>query len=110
VRRDPLWAAAALSVAFAIAAGAFGAHAATGPAVDWLKTGGLYQMSHGVAALLLADRARRPAWVMLGGSALFAFSLYALALGAPRWAGAITPVGGSLMILAWIGVAFSRAR
>ena len=38
---------------------------------------------------------------------VFAGSLYALALGAPRWLGAITPLGGLLMIGAWIAVAWA---
>ena len=43
---------AALSGAIAVAAGAFGAHAATGKAAEWLKTGGSYEMVHAVAAIL----------------------------------------------------------
>ena len=43
---------AALSGAIAVAAGAFGAHGASGPAVEWLKTGGQYQLIHAVAALV----------------------------------------------------------
>ena len=41
---------AALSGAMAIAAGAFGAHRAEGAAVEWLRTGGHYQLIHAVAA------------------------------------------------------------
>ena len=37
---------------------------------------------------------------------LFSGSLYAMALGAPRWFGAITPLGGVSLIVgfAWLGV------
>ncbi len=102
-----LVAAAALSAACAIAAGAFGAHgAASAEAADWLRTGGLYQLIHAVAAAALASRFPRAAWAMLCGAALFAITLYAMALGAPRWLGAITPVGGVIMIGAWLGVAW----
>ncbi len=97
---------AALSAAIAIGAGAFGAHRATGDAVDWLKTGALYQLLHAVAVLVIMDKARSPAWLMLGGSVLFAATLYAMAMGAPRWFGAITPIGGVAMIAAWGWLAF----
>ena len=44
------------------------------------------------------------------GSALFAGSLYALALGAPRLVGAVTPIGGVAMIGGWLWLAWSMAR
>lgn len=98
---------AALSAALAIAAGAFGAHRFTGKEAEWLRTGGLYQLVHAVAVLALI-RAVVPGalWMLLGGSALFAGTLYAMAFGAPRWLGAITPIGGVLMIAGWLWVAW----
>lgn len=102
---------AALSAALAIAAGALGAHgAADGVAAGWLRTGGLYQLIHAVAAIALAGRAPRAAWAMLAGAALFAITLYAMALGAPRGLGAITPIGGVVMIGAWLAVALAMIR
>ena len=106
--RDRLVTAAALSAAIAIAAGAFGAHAASGRAVEWLHTGALYQLVHAVAVLVVAAHHRRAAWLMLVGTGVFALSLYAMALGAPLWFGAITPVGGVAMIGAWLWLAFGR--
>jgi uncharacterized membrane protein YgdD (TMEM256/DUF423 family) len=38
------------------------------------------------------------------GLVIFCGSLYALALGAPRWFGAITPVGGVAFIVGWIAL------
>jgi uncharacterized membrane protein YgdD (TMEM256/DUF423 family) len=108
VRRDPLIIAAALSAACAIAAGAFGAHAARPPAIDWLKTGSLYQLVHAVAAIALAGSARQQAWLMLIGATIFAATLYAMALEAPRLLGAVTPIGGVTMIAAWLWLAFAR--
>ncbi len=99
---------AALSAALAIAAGAFGAHAANGIAQDWLKTGAFYQLVHAVAAIVIFERAPKPAWLMLAGSTLFAATLYLMALGLPHWLGAITPVGGAMMIAAWLWLAVSR--
>jgi uncharacterized membrane protein YgdD (TMEM256/DUF423 family) len=108
VRRDPLILAAAISAACAIAAGAFGAHAAKPPVTDWLKTGSLYQLVHAVAAVALARIGRRQAWVMLTGATIFAATLYAMALGAPRFLGAVTPVGGVMMLGAWLWLALAR--
>jgi uncharacterized membrane protein YgdD (TMEM256/DUF423 family) len=47
--------------------------------------------------------------VLLAGSALFAATLYAMAFGAPRWLGAITPIGGGLMIAGWLWLAWRLA-
>jgi uncharacterized membrane protein YgdD (TMEM256/DUF423 family) len=102
--------AAALSAAVAIAAGAFGAHAAQGSAVEWLKTGSAYQLVHAVAVLTLAQRFPGSATALLVGSLIFALSLYAMALGAPRWLGAITPIGGVVMILGWVACAWMAWR
>lgn len=102
---------AALSAALAIAAGAFGAHGAASPqAAEWLRTGGMYQLVHAVAALVLVQAMRGPAVLMLVGAAIFAGTLYLMALGAPRWLGAITPIGGSLLIAAWLWAAWSYWR
>jgi len=106
MKRDWLIFTACVSAAGAIAAGAFGAHAANGPAVEWLKTGAQYQLVHAVAAFAAAGRYRTPSWILLAGSLAFSFSLYALALGAPRWFGAVAPVGGATMILGWLWMAY----
>ena len=102
---------AALSGALAVAAGAFGAHGVTGQAAEWLRTGGQYQLIHAVAALVAARMgARAPAWLFVGGAAVFAGTLYLLALGLPRWLGAITPIGGAALIAGWICLAVTPAR
>ena len=102
---------AALSGAIAVAAREFGAHGASGPAVEWLKTGAQYQLIHVVAALVAVRmEARGPAWLFVIGAAIFALTLYAMALGAPRWFGAITPIGGALLIGGWLWLAWSAAR
>lgn len=102
---------AALSAALAVAAGAFGAHGApSAQAADWLRTGGLYQLIHAVAALAIMQFARGPAWLLLLGGAIFALTLYAMAMGAPRWLGAVTPVGGTLLILGWLWTAWVAFR
>jgi len=98
---------AALSAALAIAAGAFGAHRFTGKEAEWLRTGGFYQLVHAVALLALVRVAAPGAlWTLLWGATLFAGTLYAMAFGAPRWLGAITPIGGAAMIVGWVWLAW----
>lgn len=102
---------AALSAALAVAAGAFGAHAAAGEQqAEWLRTGGMYQLVHAVAAIAIMGVARGPALLLLTGSAIFALTLYAMALGAPRWLGAVTPIGGTLLIGGWLWAAWIYAK
>ncbi|WP_267433369.1 DUF423 domain-containing protein [Sphingomonas sp. GM_Shp_1] len=99
---------AGLSGAIAIAAGAFGAHRAEGVAVEWLRTGGQYQLIHAVAALVaLRMEARGVAWAFVIGGGIFAGTLYAMAFGAPRWLGAVTPIGGTILILGWLWLAWT---
>ncbi|QQV78676.1 DUF423 domain-containing protein [Sphingomonas aliaeris] len=102
---------AGLSGALAVGAGAFGAHGASGDAIEWLKTGGQYQLIHAIAALVAMQLgARGPAILFLAGGAIFAVSLYLMALGLPRWLGAVTPIGGTLLIAGWLWLAWQAAR
>lgn len=102
---------AALSGAIAVAAGAFGAHGAEGEAAEWLRTGGEYQLVHAVAALVAAQMgARGAAWAFVAGGAVFAGTLYLMAFGAPRWLGAVTPIGGALLIGGWLWLAWAGMR
>lgn len=102
---------AALSGAMAVAAGAFGAHGATAHAAEIVKTGAQYQLVHAVAALVAVRMSRGgPAWAFVIGALLFAGSLYALAIGAPRWVGPVTPIGGAILIGGWLYLAWSTTR
>ena len=102
---------AALSGALAVAAGAFAAHGASGQAVEWLKTGGQYQLIHAVAALAALRMGERISpWLFVAGGALFAGTLYAMAFGGPRWFGAITPIGGVALIAGWVCLAVGAWR
>jgi uncharacterized membrane protein YgdD (TMEM256/DUF423 family) len=100
---------AAVSGLLAVGFGAFAAHGVRDPkAVEWLHTGSQYQMVHALAvfaALALnragAKRMGLAAAFFLGGTLLFSGSLYAMALGAPRILGAITPFGGLSFIIGW---------
>ena len=104
---------AALSGFTAVAFGAFGAHALkdsfSAEAVGWWQTATLYLMVHAAAALAIALSGRKGLMqvgglAMVVGAALFAATLYAMALGAPRWLGAITPLGGVGMLTGWVFV------
>lgn len=102
---------ACLSAALAIGAGAFGAHGVTDPkAAEWLRTGGLYQLIHAVAALAITGVTRGAATLLLAGATIFAISLYVMALGGPKWLGAVTPIGGTLMIAGWLWAAWTFAQ
>ncbi|MEB3236372.1 MAG: DUF423 domain-containing protein [Candidatus Sericytochromatia bacterium] len=108
---------AALLGATGVMAGAFGAHAIKGhvPAarLETWATAAHYQQVHAVALLVLAVwsavrgrvMAPRAAWALFAGTAVFSGSLYALVLTDIRWLGAITPVGGLLLILGWFALA-----
>ena len=111
-------AAAALG-ASAVTLGAFGAHALRGKIDDAMlmvwHTANNYQFWHALAVLAIAGFAPRgekwwprAGWTMVVGGVIFAVTLYAVALGAPRWIGALTPFGGLLLIAGWIlsGIAF----
>ncbi len=101
---------AALSGACAVIAGAFGAHGVGGQPAEWLKTGGEYEMIHALAAIVAVQLGNRAAAILfLGGSALFAATLYAMTLGAPHWLGIVTPVGGLGMIAGWLLLAWRYA-
>jgi len=111
-------AAGAALAGLGVALGAFGAHALrmqlSAEALGWWQTGVQYQMWHALAlfALGLAGRAgtRLPAWLLGAGAAIFSGSLYLMALTGARWLGAVTPVGGLLMIAGWLLLAWRALR
>lgn len=122
--RQPVSASHALIVglagASAVALGAFGAHALRGVVDDagmqvW-HTAVQYHFWHALALFvavvgLAPGRARSAAVALFAvGIVLFSGSLYALALGAPRLTGVITPVGGVAFIAGWIAVGLSLRR
>jgi uncharacterized membrane protein YgdD (TMEM256/DUF423 family) len=92
--------------------GAFGAHGLKGVATDqglaWWETAVRYHLVHALALVLLGllqhhrSGGDAAGWSFLAGSAIFSGTLYAMALGAPRWLGAVTPIGGLGMMLGWL--------
>jgi uncharacterized membrane protein YgdD (TMEM256/DUF423 family) len=107
---------AGLLGALAIALGAFGAHgfkdrlALIPEAAGWWQTATFYLLTHAVAIGAISARSVWPAWLWAVGAVIFAGTLYAMALGAPRWFGAITPIGGSLLIAGWLLLAWSARK
>lgn len=109
----------AVSTAVAVVCGAFGAHALKGRITPedlsiW-QTGVLYHLMHAPALVLygMFTRGGRHAagWCLFTGSVVFSGTLYGLALGGPRWLGAITPIGGVLLIVGWLAFAWeARGR
>jgi uncharacterized membrane protein YgdD (TMEM256/DUF423 family) len=109
--RSSLIAFAALNGFVAVAAGAFAAHGIDDlQAKDWLRTGALYQLAHAIAALAILERSRPAAWLFNFGGLAFAGTLYAMALGAPRILGAVTPVGGLLLLAGWVVLFIAALR
>lgn len=104
-----LIAAGAVLGGFAVILGAFGAHALKGrfgaDEMRWWETAVQFEMWIAVAVMALGiggdQWMKLPAWLLASGTLVFSGSLYAMALGAPRWLGAITPLGGLLMIAGW---------
>ena len=114
--------AASISGVAAVALGAFGAHALHSfldeRALSTWHTAVEYQFWHALALLPVGLLAREcpsgalrcSAFAFVVGSVLFCASLYALALGAPRWIGAITPLGGMAFIVGWLALALHAWR
>ncbi|MBV8685515.1 MAG: DUF423 domain-containing protein [Alphaproteobacteria bacterium] len=113
--RTRLAAGAALA-GLAVAPGAFGAHALKArlgaEALGWWQTAVQYQMWHGLALLALSriEGAGRPAALLAAGTVVFSGSLYAMALTGARWLGAVTPLGGLVLLAGWALLAARALR
>ena len=124
---DRVLAVAALLGVSAVALGAFGAHGLTSmlaSSIDtserlaWWETAARYHLAHALACGLAAwAHERRGARASIVSAAsfvigvlVFSGSLYAMALGAPRWFGAITPIGGVALMIGWIALAVAALR
>lgn len=113
---------AAISGFLSVCLGAFAAHGlkhhiAAESFVIW-QTGVQYQVYHALALLavgLLYQTQASKALKLSGlafilGSFLFSGSLYALALGAPKALGVITPVGGLSFLVGWAALVVHALR
>jgi uncharacterized membrane protein YgdD (TMEM256/DUF423 family) len=106
---------AALGGFLSVGFGAFAAHGVSDPrAQELLRTGSLYGFLHclatfacGAAMQAGARRARFAPAFFLAGALLFSGSLCAMALGAPRWVGVVTPIGGLGFLVGWLVLAWA---
>jgi len=115
----------AFCAAMSVIAGAFGAHALAArfeprelqlweTAARYLMYGGLSLVLVGLFARLGAARGVNGAgWALFLGSVIFSGTVFGLAAGGPRWMGAVTPIGGTLMIagfliFAWAAVTLQK--
>ncbi len=111
---------AGLLGATGVGLGAFGAHALRellverGMTTVW-ESAARYQLIHALALFITAAWLRsskgavqeRLGWASVcwtAGTVLFSGSLYALALGGPRWMGPVTPLGGVALMAGWLCV------
>ncbi len=96
----------------AVICGAFGTHSLQGrigyDLLEVYRTGCQYLMYHAFALVLFGlakPKKLWPAWCFVAGIFIFTGSLFAYAFTSIRTFGAITPVGGLLLISGWIGFA-----
>jgi uncharacterized membrane protein YgdD (TMEM256/DUF423 family) len=110
---------AAVSLALAVALGAFGAHGLRGRIDDYsmgvYERAVLYHFVHALGLLVVSMMPARPglnwvAWLLVAGIVLFSGSLYVLAITGVRALGAITPFGGVAFIAAWVMLAIISLR
>lgn len=103
---------------FAVALGAFGAHALK-PLLEANATGDiwnkavLYHLAHAVAVVALALNAaanRGASCLLIEGILIFSGSLYLLAITNLRWLGAITPIGGLCFLAGWAWLFIAPTR
>ena len=112
----------ALNLALAVMLGAFGAHGlkahATEVQLAWWQTATDYFFYHALGLLTLAILTRvipqlpiKASFLLIQiGIVFFCGSLYVMALGLPRILGAITPIGGALMIVGWLLLAWNAFK
>lgn len=104
-----------INALIAVLLGAFGAHALksrlSAEMLEIFQTGVQYHFYHalgllavGVIAYHLPDSGwlKWSGWLMLTGIIIFSGSLYILSTSGLKWLGAITPIGGTAFIIAWI--------
>jgi len=107
-------------MAIAIGIGAFGAHGlkpylddyglsiyAKATSYEFYMTIGLFIISFISIIIPNSSKVKTSFYLLLSGMIIFSFSLYILALTKIMWLGAITPIGGTLMIAGWLVLFFA---
>lgn len=106
--------------ALAVMIGAFGAHALKNMLtqtnrLETFETAVKYQFYHALALLIIGllcyhinnPALRWSAYAFTGGILIFSGSLYILCLTGVTWLGAITPLGGILLIIGWLRLLYT---
>ena len=105
--------------AFAVLLGAFGAHFLKSRlSVEDLaifETAVRYQMYHALGIVLIGvlgfhvphNLILLPSYFMISGILIFSGTLFLLLYTNIRWFGAITPIGGTFLIIGWLYLAFN---
>ena len=108
--------------AFAVLLGAFGAHFLKSRlSVEDLaifETAVRYQMYHALGIVLIGvlgfhvphNLILLPSYFMISGILIFSGTLFLLLYTNIRWFGAITPIGGTFLIIGWLYLAFNIYR
>lgn len=105
-----------------VAAGAFGAHALSAriapERLNTFEVAVRYQMYHALALIAVGWALSRwqtspivlAGWLFVAGVVIFSGAVYTLALGGPRWMGAVAPIGGVSLMAGWAVLAWSVFR
>ncbi len=110
-----------------VALGAFGAHGIkkmleadpdAAQRLGWWDTASKYHLIHALAVAFTAVLAahveglspRLAGWLFTGGIVLFSGSLYAMTLTNVKVLGAVTPIGGLLLLAGWALVGYSALQ
>ncbi len=120
---DKMLVSAAILCATAVGIGAFGAHALknlleTSGRTAVFETATKYQFLHGLGIFVLyflyeklpSKILKTSFFLMLSGTFIFSGSLYLLCLTEIKKFGMITPVGGILLILAWLLIVYEKIK
>ncbi len=112
----------AVAMFFAVALGAFGAHALrqrlSPEMLAVFEVGERYHVYHALALFAVAWAAERSpgslaqasGWAFAIGIVFFSGSLYLLSVTGVRWLGAITPIGGAAFLAGWVLLFLASTR
>jgi len=108
-----------ISMALAVAIGAFGAHGlkeklASLNTSETFETAVKYHFYHALGLFVVAWASSQwtqinfqpITWMLIAGIGIFSGTLYVLSITGIKWLGAITPIGGTLFIIAWVMMAY----
>lgn len=112
---------ASFFLALAVSLGAFGAHILEGVlSLERMKTwetAVLYHTWNSLGVILIESisklyeiKLQRVSTMLLLGISIFSGSLYTLCITDIGWLGAITPIGGIFLIVAWIDLGITMVR